>query len=325
MKSRKSRIFVRTSSGRAERYRARRAARSWMLTASSPGDCGRRDDRSGRRLKGGVPGLPKQPPYIAAAQGPTKVLPPSDDTVAAPNDAGANLLKDNTQPAHVKVVANEEQPVDLNALASSDQRPPSRLRTRPPTLPAVKATVDTPRRRDAVAPPPPVASQFPEPKPVRTVHLRPDGTPIPSTLVASADATGAVPAIEAAKAKPAMLASTRRPTRPRMRKPSTPKLELAHQSCRGSRPPASWSARPTRPFRARSRRRRTNRFNSDPPPRRKRRRKRARHRWLPLNRRPSASAQQAVQFDRRHQVERLGRSACRAEVRGGSQERHGAS
>ena len=41
-------------------------------------------------LRGGVPGIPKQPPFIAAAQGPTKVQPPSDETVTSANDAGAN-------------------------------------------------------------------------------------------------------------------------------------------------------------------------------------------------------------------------------------------
>ena len=70
-------------------------------------------------LKGKMPGLPRQAPYIAAAQGPTKVAPPSDDTVSAPNEVGANLLKDNTQSTQVKVVASQEQPVDLNALAST--------------------------------------------------------------------------------------------------------------------------------------------------------------------------------------------------------------
>ena len=48
-------------------------------------------------LKGGLPGMPKAPPFIAAADGPTKVQPPSDATVSTPTDAGANLLKDNTQ------------------------------------------------------------------------------------------------------------------------------------------------------------------------------------------------------------------------------------
>ena len=44
-------------------------------------------------LRGGVPGLPKQAPFIAAALGPTKVQPPSEETVAGANDAGANLPK----------------------------------------------------------------------------------------------------------------------------------------------------------------------------------------------------------------------------------------
>ncbi len=44
-------------------------------------------------LRGGVPGLPKQPPFIAAAQGPTKVQPPSEDTVGTANEPGANLLE----------------------------------------------------------------------------------------------------------------------------------------------------------------------------------------------------------------------------------------
>ena len=70
-------------------------------------------------LRGGVPGIPKQPPFIAAAQGPTKVQPPSDETVTSANDPGATLLKDSTQADHVKVVASEEQPVDLNAQAKA--------------------------------------------------------------------------------------------------------------------------------------------------------------------------------------------------------------
>ena len=164
---------------------------------------------------GGVPGLPKQPPDIAAAQGPTKVLPPSDETVSASNDAGATLLKDNTQSTQVKVVASEEQPVDLNALASSAAAPAPAAPA--PAAPAdasagsaVKGTVDTPVVVATAAPPPPAPSQFPDPKPVRTVSLRPDGTPIPSPAVASADAGEAAPAAEAPKpaAKPTPKAAT---------------------------------------------------------------------------------------------------------------------
>ncbi|MBV8104640.1 MAG: SPOR domain-containing protein [Hyphomicrobiales bacterium] len=52
---------------------------------------------------------------------------------------------------------------------------------------------------------PPVAQQFPDPKPVRTVSLRPDGTPIPPSTVATAEGSDAAPPSEAPKppAKPA--------------------------------------------------------------------------------------------------------------------------
>ena len=80
-------------------------------------------------LRGGVPGLKKDPPFIAAAQGPTKVAPPSDQTVTTSSDAGATLLKDNGKPAPVKVVNSEEQPVDLNAQASVNNPPPAVCRS----------------------------------------------------------------------------------------------------------------------------------------------------------------------------------------------------
>ena len=76
-------------------------------------------------LRGGVPGLKKDAPFIAAAQGPTKVAPPSDQTVTTSSDAGATLLHDNGKPAPVKVVNSEEQPVDLNAQASANNPPPA--------------------------------------------------------------------------------------------------------------------------------------------------------------------------------------------------------
>jgi SPOR domain len=174
-------------------------------------------------LKGGVPGLPKPPPFIAAAQGPTKVQPPSEETVAATNDAGTNLLKDSTQAGHVKVVASEEQPVDLNAQGSASAAPanPSASNTSP-----VTGVTDAPVVVATTVAPPPVAQQFPDPKPVRTVSLRPDGTPIPASTLAASDAGGAAPVSEAPKppaktpAKPAPDAAVG------TAQPSTPKLEL---------------------------------------------------------------------------------------------------
>ncbi len=180
-------------------------------------------------LKGKVPGLPRQAPYIAATQGPTKVAPPSDDTVSAPNEVGANLLKDNTQSTHVKVVASEEQPVDLNALAST--APSSGAAATPPAPvassagSAVMATADAPVVVAQPAVPSPALSQFPDPKPVRTVSLRPDGTLIPTPAVASEDSSVAVPPVDApkpmAKAPPKPAADAAAAAQP-----STPRLDL---------------------------------------------------------------------------------------------------
>ncbi len=140
-------------------------------------------------LKGGiVPGMSKAPPYIAAAVGPTKVQPPSDATVSSPSDSASNLLKDNTQAGKVNVVNHEEQPVDLNA-----QTAPAPATTGAGSAasggPMVRGTVDTPVVL-ANPQPTPAASPFPEPKPVRTISLRPDGTPIPAT---AADAAASPP------------------------------------------------------------------------------------------------------------------------------------
>ena len=155
-------------------------------------------------LKHGVPGLKKDPPFIAAAQGPTKVAPPSDQTVSTSSDAGASLLKDNGKPAPVKVVNSEEQPVDLNAQASVNNPPPASADqaqapagSTDPT--ALAATLNTPLvPPTAAAPPKGMTSEFPDPKPVRTISLRPDGTPIgappPDQTASEAKVAAAPPA-----------------------------------------------------------------------------------------------------------------------------------
>jgi len=204
---------------------ARRQPRRWLLTVSTLAIAGVAMIGAVVALRGvpSLPGLAKQAPFIAAAQGPTKVQPPSDETVAASNDSGANLLKDNTQPNKVKVVSNEEQPVDLAAETAAP--PPA------PAAPAdasggpiVRGTVDTPV---VVAPaqPAPAVSPFPEPKPVRTISLRPDGTPIPA-MVGGAEASqtppASQPAPEPAQPKPA----AKPPADAANAQASTPKIDL---------------------------------------------------------------------------------------------------
>jgi hypothetical protein len=219
--------------------------KGWMLKVSALALAGVAMIGAVFALKGGAPGLSRDPPFIAAAQGPTKVQPPSDETVTASNDAGGSLLKDNAKPASVKVISSEEQPVDLSAEASIGN--PSAAQANPPaaadlakspagglTVTPVAATVDTPLvPPPAAAPPPPTTSEFPAPKPVRTVSLRPDGTPIaalnpldPSGLAAPAAAPLQSPPAAAPTQAPGKLAPKAASDAAGVAQPSTPKLEL---------------------------------------------------------------------------------------------------
>ncbi len=190
-------------------------------------------------LRGGVPGLKKDPPFIAAAQGPTKVAPPSDQTVTTSNDAGATLLHDNGKPASVKVVNSEEQPVDLNAQASASNPPSTNSPAPAPASPAASgtdatalaATINTPLVAPPAQPPRGMSSDFPDPKPVRTISLRPDGTPIAAASApdqAASQSTSPPPAEAASKpaeapSKPAAKTTSEATA---VAQPSTPKIEL---------------------------------------------------------------------------------------------------
>jgi hypothetical protein len=186
-------------------------------------------------LRGGLPGLPKEPPFIAAAQGPTKVAPPSDQTVTTSSDGGS-LLKDSAKPGPVKVVNSEEQPIDLSAQTSVGN-PPAADQAKPPSgaadAAALAATINTPLVPPAgAAAPPGMTSEFPTPKPVRTISLRPDGTPIASAPALDQPASQA-PA--AAAPPPAVSKPAEAPIKPAPKsasdatgvaQPSTPKIEL---------------------------------------------------------------------------------------------------
>ena len=109
------------AAGQASDGRSRR----WKLKVSALALAGLAMIGAVFALKGRVPGLPKDPPFIAAAQGPTKVQPPSDETVTASNDPGLSVLKDNAKAGSVKIISSEEQPVDLSAQGSPDSSPPA--------------------------------------------------------------------------------------------------------------------------------------------------------------------------------------------------------
>ena len=183
-------------------------------------------------MKLGVPGMPKKPPLILAAETPVKVAPPQESSVQSSNDSGTMMAKEPSTPAPVKLISHEEQPVDLNAhapVAKDAAAAPAPIAA--PTISPVAPTADTPvvplaTGSDNSAAPPMSAT----PKRVKTVSVRPDGTLISSDLAPIAPAPAmAAPAVAppvAAVKKPdtpaaAPLAAT--PTVDLPPKPPTPK------------------------------------------------------------------------------------------------------
>ena len=134
-----------------------------------------------------TPGTPPAPPAIAAVSGPINVSAPTDEIAATSGDADATLLKEGTQPAPVKVVSSEQQPIDLAQAAgdlspgeafvpaaSDAAQPPAGLIGKTP----VAAPVNTPVVTAPIATPPPAASEFPDAQTMRAVPPRPDGTQV---------------------------------------------------------------------------------------------------------------------------------------------------
>jgi sporulation related protein len=140
----------------------------------------------------------------------------SDETVATSSDAGATLRKDITQPAAVEGVTSEEPPIELGDHASLGNAPPAANLT--PTLagaaqstagassgPPVSVVVNTPVVAPPFAAPPPAAPQLSDPKGLRTVSQRPDGTQIATATPSATDSGEAVQASDGPQppAKPA--------------------------------------------------------------------------------------------------------------------------
>lgn len=126
----------------------------------------------GFALRGGLTGK-KDPPTILATGGPSKVQP---EAAAAGNDAAPGngvFDKGADKVAASKLVSHEEQPVDVNAQAK---------------LPRVIGVNGDNAVKSAPAGAPPAAaasnSYFPEPKRVKTVSVRPDGSVIESDAAA---------------------------------------------------------------------------------------------------------------------------------------------
>jgi SPOR domain len=178
----------------------------------------------------GAPGMPKMPPMIMAMGGPTKVQPPSQDTVSSPSDSASVLLKDQSGKATpVKLVSSEEQPVDLQTQVktqvappppavipvsvSSDPAPAAVPVPAPVVVASAAAAAALPSPVSAQTPvplsptrsinmaavgappaPPSAAAPFPIPKSVKTISVRPDGSVISPGGETTADAGAAASA-----------------------------------------------------------------------------------------------------------------------------------
>jgi hypothetical protein len=123
---------------------------------------------------------PREIATIDAAAGPTKI--PASDTTNAPPNQDASILDKSQQPAPIAVVNHSEEPVDLGRTQQgADQG------TAPQTAPSQMQVASAAPGGAAVVPvPPPPAldtqaqsfglSGMIEPKKVKTVVVRPDGT-----------------------------------------------------------------------------------------------------------------------------------------------------
>jgi SPOR domain len=147
------------------------------------------------KLHGSQIGSSSAPPMIMAANGPSKVAPPDEKAVQSPSDTGALLNKDTTGNGQVKVVSNQEQPIDLGLKGDS------------PVAPTKDSPIIAPGTALPIVQPAPIASATPDPTPnppaaappvakskgPKTVSVRPDGTVITADAAAAAASPAVVP------------------------------------------------------------------------------------------------------------------------------------
>lgn len=160
--------------------------------------------------RGGVPGLvAKTPPLIMAAAGPTKVQPPSQDTVSSPNDIASMIAKDQTNRGTGNVVSNEEQPVDLNERAKAQAAADARAAAPPANPPTIAAAplvvVSAPSPTAPSAPASTNTATAPAPIPAADAQSAPL-PPVSTSAPASASQAPPARSLVAAAASPSPVA-----------------------------------------------------------------------------------------------------------------------
>lgn len=203
-----------------------------------------------------------QPPTIAADTGPTKVEPVNPGGTEIPNQNKQIYERPGeAQSLPTKIVSREEQPVDVQQAARSLPArvvlpgPGTGSATTPSTNPLAQAPAAIARDlmpSDPVLTPVPPVPGLGEPRRVRTVSIRPDGTPAPpangSASYANGSvplATGSAPPVRPGVMAPADAALTTATTPPRPRPATTPTAEAAKVQERAATP----ATPPTPPLR----------------------------------------------------------------------------
>ena len=141
---------------------------------------------AGLALKTAAPGS-KSSLSIVPMQTQSNAQPPSAESVVASRDVGGPPLKDGALPDHVQVGSTEAginapESTPKTSAAIDAQRPAEGLNAA-----AVATTADTPASASAAAGSALTASQTAGLEPVRSVVVRPDGTPIARISTNSAD------------------------------------------------------------------------------------------------------------------------------------------
>jgi hypothetical protein len=184
---------------------------------------------------GSLTGIDGEPPVVKAETGPSKVVPQNPGGVDIPNQ-NKQIYERAAQDTQTRVVNREEQPLDVRQAtrSASPEAPPVRMSPAVPS--SVSAATVPPLQGTSNA----AVGILGEPRRVRTVSIRPDGTigtsdqgmtsgsaaaPVspPSMAMPRADAPTAAPAATTPGAPGPTSASPQQPSQARMMPPQRPR------------------------------------------------------------------------------------------------------
>lgn len=187
-------------------------------------------------------GVNGQPPVIAADTGPSKVAPVNPGGAEIPNQNKQIYERSGDASADkTKVVSREEQPVDVQQAARSMAPRPTQASNGAIT-PTDTAAAGLASTEPGLVPIPAVPG-LGEPRKVRTVAIRPDGTPAPANAAATNGVgqgivTGSAPSNRPASATPAQTAqAAARPQQPGATPATAPKTQ--ERAAAPATPPAA--------------------------------------------------------------------------------------